>query len=204
MTTSPYDKAVETFEAIVTAPRRSACHKPAQIIAETGQSSSSGYRRTAALEAEAFLRRDSNGAYLLGTAGVRTACSACGLGRLAPVLPAILQRLRADTQHTSFCAFLSGTDVQIGPFLKGRMSRSAKLAAAYRLEQPLQLSPDQPTTTTLISNGVDIVHRSQVVLAMAASSQTHVAAIGLLLRPGQATAAYVSDALTTAAGKVAQ
>ena len=165
MSVSSYDKAVETFETIVSTPRKSVFVKPAHFIAETGQSTSSGYRTTAALEAEGFLRRDSNGAYLLGTAGLRTACSACGHGRLAPVLPPLLLRLRDETQHTAFCAFLSGLDVQIGPFLTGRASRPNQAGRAVQAGTGRwTLPPGTAIEAAFTSQGSDIVHRVQTVL----------------------------------------
>jgi len=202
MSGASYDKAVAGFEALVGA-SRAAHTKPPRLIQHSGQHLSSGYRHTATLEAEGFLRRDANGAYLPGTSCLRVALSAYGLGRLAPVVQPVLLHLREATQHTVFLAIVDQIDVRNGPFSSGRLSRHTKLCAAYRFELPRDLPAGQPTDVALVSAVSEPSTRVHTRMIPIQISPDHTATLGCVLNPTRAPDRAVSDALVTAAQQIA-
>lgn len=202
MSATPYDKAVAGFEALLKASSVAAHSKPVRLIEDSGQHLTSGYRHTAALEAEGFLRRDETGVYLQGTAASRTSLSAFGLGRLAPVLPPVLRRLREATQHTAFCAMLSDIDVHIGPHSEGRATRQIRLRPHYRLERPRTLQKSPPTDIGLVPDGPESANRVHTLMIPIHDSAPYTAVLGFVLNPARAPDASVSEALEQASRRI--
>ncbi|MCY4334347.1 MAG: hypothetical protein OXC60_06700, partial [Litoreibacter sp.] len=164
MNAGPYDKAVEGFEAFIEASAKAVYAKPVRLIEQSGHHMTTGYRHTAMLEAEGFLRRDESGVFLQGAAALRTALSGFGFGRLAPVIPLVLRRLREETQHTAFLALQSGVDVSMGPYSIGRASHHVSLEPCYRHETPRDFTDDQPIEAGLAPRSGEVQNRLQTLL----------------------------------------
>jgi hypothetical protein len=202
MNAGPYDKAVEGFEALIEASANAVHSKPVRLIENSGHQMTTGYRHTAQLEAEGFLRRDESGVFLQGAAAQRTALSGFGFGRLAPVMPLVLRRLREETQHTAFLAIQSGTDVSMGPYSIGRASSHVTLEPHYRHETQRDFADDQPIEAGLSPCSGEAQFRLQTLLIPIADSTDFTAVLGFALNPGRAPDAALGQALTQAAKQV--
>ncbi|MEM6373048.1 MAG: hypothetical protein AAF727_09765 [Pseudomonadota bacterium] len=202
MTGTPYDKAVAGFEALLEASSAAVHAKPMRLIQDSGQHLTTGYRHTAALEAEGFLRRDESGVYLQGTAALRTALSAFGFGRIAPVLPPVLRRLRQATQHTAFCSLTDGNDLFLGPYSQGRATKQIRLSARYRLEQPSSLLQTTPIETVLTPLGLETGTRVHTIIIPILENSEFTATIGFVLNPARMPDPNLSDALLQAAKQI--
>ncbi|MEM9840902.1 MAG: hypothetical protein AAF830_17360 [Pseudomonadota bacterium] len=203
MSTRPYDKAVEGFEALLEASANATHAKPVRLIEDSGHHLTSGYRHTAALEAAGFLRRDEGGVYLQGAAAQRTALSAFGFGRLAPVIPLVLRRLREETQHTAFLAIQSGIDVHMGPHSLGRASRHVALEQQYRHDMLRSLGDGEPLEVGLSPCSGETGNRIQALMIAIAQRGEFTAALGFALNPGRAPNPALAEALTQAARQIA-
>ncbi|MEM1362967.1 MAG: hypothetical protein AAGF94_14840 [Pseudomonadota bacterium] len=203
MSETPYDKAVASFEALLDASSRVSHAKPVRLIKESGQNMTTGYRHTAALEADGFLRRDESGVYLRGTAALRTSLSAFGFGRLAPVIEPVLRRLKDGTQHTSFLAIIEESDVCVGPYFQGRATRHIKLAATYRIEISRALSIGDASEVTLVPVGSETGARLNTLMTPVASRALYTAVLGFALTPARLPDRSLFQALSQAAEQIA-
>jgi len=174
-----------------------------RLIEDSGHRMTSGYRHAAALEAEGFLRRDESGVYLQGAAAQRTALSGFGFGRLAPVIPLVLRRLREETQHTSFFAMQAGIDVFVGPHSLGRASRHTTLEPQYRHETPRDLVLGEAMEAALAPATGEVGNRIHTLMNPIAAHGAFTAALGFALNPGRAPNPALADALSQAARQIA-
>lgn len=172
MSAGPYDKAVEGFEALIEASANAIHAKPVRLIENSGHQMTTGYRHTAMLETEGFLRRDESGVFLQGAAAQRTALSGFGFGRLALVIAPVLRRLREETQHTSFLALQSGIDVSMGPYSIGRASRHLWLEPHYRHEKPHDFEDGEPLEAGLSTYSGEAQNRLQTLLIWSLKTRT--------------------------------
>lgn len=202
MRTGPYDKAIEGFEALLEASAKATHIRPARLIEDSGHHVTSGYRHTAAIEAEGFLRRNESGLYLQGAAAQRVALSAFGFGQLAPVIPLVIRRLREEMQHTAFLAIQSGIDLFIGPHSLGRASRHITLEPKYRHEMPLDLVDDQPTEAGLTPCAGEAGNRIQTLLIPISRQGEYTAVLGFVLNPGRAPNPALAKTLSQAARQI--
>ncbi|MEM1073348.1 MAG: hypothetical protein AAGI36_02790 [Pseudomonadota bacterium] len=203
MSAGPYDKAIQGFEALLESSALATHAKPVRLIKDSGHHLTSGYRHTAALEAEGFLRRNEGGIYLQGAAAQRTALSGFGFGRLAPVVPLVLRRLREETQHTAFLAIQEGVDIFIGPHSIGRASIHIMLDPQYRLEMPRDLVENEPTEATLAPGKGESGNRIQTLIIPIVRRAEFTATIGFVLNPGRAPNPALAQALAQAARQIA-
>lgn len=199
---TPYDKAVLGFEALLEASSRGEHAKVAHLIAQSEQHATTGYRHTAILEAEGFLRRSEAGVYLQGSAAQRVALSAFGLGRIAPVLPPILRRLREETQHSAFCAMSDGLDFFMGPHSAGRTTRHITLCARYRAEQPRVFSDQQPVEVTLTPMGQALANPTHTLIIPILTDADYTTVIGFVLNPARMQDPHLPVVLSQAAEQV--
>ncbi|WP_187432250.1 hypothetical protein ROLI_000220 [Roseobacter fucihabitans] len=204
MTGTAYDRAVAAFEEIIGAPSQGAYPTPAKLIKQTGQHLTTGYRNTAALEAEQFLRRDASGVYLQGLTGIRTGLNAFGMGRLAPVMVPVLLRIREATQQTSFLAIIDGTSVHTGPYAVGRNTKRTRLDARYRLEKPQDATDNTPQEVPLLADGPDGSRRIHTLMVTVVINHTYQAVFGLKLNPSQPPEPFLAQELAQAAATITQ
>jgi len=202
MSAGPYDKAVEGFEALIEASANAVHAKPVRLIENSGHQMTTGYRHTAMLEAEGFLRRDEGGVFLQGAAAQRTALNAFGFGRLAPVIPPVLRRLREETQHTVFLAIQSGVDVSMGPYSIGRASRHITLKPHYRHETPHDFEDGEFLEAALSTFSGEAQNRLQTVLIRVSENEDFTAVLGFALNPGRAPDAALGQALVQASRRI--
>lgn len=203
MSAGAYDRAVEGFEALLEASAHATHAKPVRLIEDSGHHLTSGYRHTAALEAEGFLRRDEGGVYLQGAAAQRIALSGFGFGRLAPVIPLVLRRLREETQITAFFALHTRIDVFMGPHSLGRASRHITLERQYRHDMPRDLLENEPIETLLAPCTGEAGHRIQTLIIPIARRAEITAVLGFAMTPGRAPNPALKQALTQAARQIA-
>ena len=203
MSLGPYGRAVAGFEALLEASANATHAKPVRLIEDSGHHLTSGYRHTAALEAAGFLRRDEGGVYLQGAAAQRTALSGFGFGRLAPVIPPVLRRLREEAQHTAFFAIQDGIDVFIGPYSLGRVSRHVALEHQYRHEMLRGLIDGEPLEASLMPYSGEAGNRLQTLMIPIAYRDDFIGALGFALNPGRAPNPSLIEALTQAARQIA-
>lgn len=202
MSVGPYDKAVEGFEALIEASANAVYAKPVRLIENSGHQMTTGYRHTAMLEAEGFLRRDEGGVFLQGAAAQRTALSGFGFGRLAPVIPPVLRRLREETQHTAFLAIHSGVDVSMGPYSIGRASRHVSLETRYRHETVHDFEDSEPFEATLSTYSGEAQNRLQTLLIRVSEHEDFTAVLGFAMNPGRAPEAVLGQALAQASRQI--
>jgi hypothetical protein len=202
MSSTPYDKAVAGFEALLEASSIGQHAKAAHLIADCAQHNTTGYRHTAVLEAEGFLRRDEAGVYLQGSAAQRIALSAFGLGRIAPVLPPILRRLREETQHTAFCAMSDGFDYFMGPHSAGRSTKHISLCASYRADQPEVFSDQKPSEVTLVPMGTLVSSPLHTLIIPVLGNDPFTALLGIILNPARMQDEQLAHVLSQAAAQV--
>ena len=181
MTHSAYARAVEAFDALITAPEREAFDSPAGLIRAAGLPASSGYRHTAALEAEGMLRRDAQGHYLTGMSAIRVGLRGFGMGRLAPLVQPILLQLRQSTQLTSFLAVAQDMELRMGPHTVGRETRGMSLQPAYGFETVPDLVIGQVSEVGLRWFDGPVARRTNVAVIPVESSTRSIALIGFVL-----------------------
>lgn len=181
MTRSAYARAVDAFEALMTAPGRDAHASPAGLIRTAGLPASSGYRHTATLEAEGMLRRDAQGNYLPGMSAIRVGLQGFGVGRLAPLMQPILLRLRQSTQLTSFVAIAQDMELRMGPHSVGRETRGTPLQPCYGFETIPDLVIGKVTETGLRWFEGSVARRTSVALIPLESSASCIVSVGLVL-----------------------
>lgn len=202
MSAGPYDKAVEGFEALIEASTNAIHAKPVRLIENSGHQMTTGYRHTAMLEAEGFLRRDEGGVFLQGAAAQRTALSGFGFGRLALVIQPVLRRLREETQHTAFLAIQSGVDVSMGPYSIGRTSRHVTLDPHYRYETPHDFEDGKPLDAALSTYSGEAQNRLQTLLIRVSENADFTAVLGFALNPGRPPEAALGQALAQASRQI--
>lgn len=202
MSANSYDKAVEGFEALLSASANATHAKPAHLIEDSGHHATSGYRHTAALEAAGFLRRDESGVYLQGAAALRIGLGAFGFGQLAPVLPPVLRRMREETGHTSFLALLSGNDVHLGPYSVGRATRNIALSATFRQDARREFSDTRPLEIGLVPQDDGTGKRLYSLMLPVAQKGGCAATLGFVLIPARAPEAALNKALRHAARRI--
>ena len=193
MRQTAYTRAVEMFEAFVTAPEQTAHATPASLIQSAGASASTGYRHVAALEAEGLLRRDTTGTYLTGLVAIRTGLKGYGLGRIAPLVQPILMQLRQATQHTAYLAVVQDMDLQMGPHSLGRETRGIRLRREYSFETIPDMEIGKTTQVGLLTRNSDIARRVSTLMVPVYSSISSIVVIGLIVN----SARDISQDLTT-------
>ncbi|KIC47212.1 hypothetical protein RA28_05930 [Ruegeria sp. ANG-S4] len=181
MTHSAYARAVDAFEALISAPGRDALASPAGLIRAAGVPASSGYRHTATLEAEGMLRRDAHGHYLPGMSAIRVGLQGFGLGRLAPLVQPILLQLRQSTQLTSFLAVAQDMELHMGPYTIGRETRGMTVQPSYGFESIPDLVIGDVSEVGLRWFEGSVARRTTVALIPVESSTSSIALIGLVL-----------------------
>ncbi len=203
MTQSAHERAIEVFEALVSAPVHEAYATPAGLIRAAGLPVSSGYRHTATLEAEGFLRRDSLGTYLSGPSAVRVGLQGFGLGLLAPLVQPILLQLSQSTQLTSFMAISQDMDLFMGPHSIGRETRNAELQRSYSFETVPDLSLGSVSEVGLRWFEDRLARRSNVLLVSVASTTDSIALVGLMMNSVRAATEGQIRALNQAYDQIA-
>lgn len=181
MTSETYAMAVRNFEALLDQPRSGRHTTPATLIRAAGLPPSSGYRHVATLEAEGFLRRDRNGAYLAGLTAVRTGLRAFGFGAIAPVAEPVITQLRQATRHTVFIAICDDADLVTGPYSTGPETRHHPVQTRYLLEELPDLVPGRPAKASLRYVASGMVRRVNGLLAPLSFGGEHTMVLGLLL-----------------------
>jgi len=130
-----YDKAVERFERLMRAPVETRVRAPMDLARFTGWPNSSVYRAAAALEAEGFLSRDANGAFVRGAQSLRVGWSAQGFGRMALLGPPVLAAARRMFDRSFFVASISRRALTVGSYCMSRGDSDAQLQARYELRE---------------------------------------------------------------------
>ncbi|MBO9447004.1 hypothetical protein [Ruegeria sp. R14_0] len=198
MTQSAYTRAVDVFEALMAVPGRDAHASPAGLIRAAGLPASSGYRHTAALEAEAMLRRDAQGNYLPGASAIRVGLNGFGVGRLAPLVQPILLQLRQSTQLTSFIAIAQDMELRMGPHSVGRDTRGTPVQPSYGFETIPDLVIGQVTEMGLRWFEGNIARRTNVALIPVESSTSDIVMVGLILNSSRGASEMQTRALQQA------
>ncbi|WP_424971829.1 helix-turn-helix domain-containing protein [Dinoroseobacter sp. S76] len=185
MTQTAYARAVDLFEALVTAPERDAHTTPARLIQSAGLPASTGYRHVAALEADGLLRRDESGTYLPGLSAIRTGLRGFGLGRLAPLAQPTLLQLRQMTQHTAFLAVLQDMDVHMGPHSLGRETRLTRLSPRYSFDVIPDLTLGAVSALDLRAFEDGIPRRTATLMVPVEATSRQIVTLGLVLNPSR-------------------
>lgn len=204
MTRTPYDKAVEQFDALMSAPRQEACPTPASLIQKADMPLSSGYRHVANLEAESFLRRDVTGVYLPGSAALGCGLKAFGAGDLVPRIPPVLLGLRQATQHTSFVAMVCGSELVLGPYSLGRLTENTVLGLAYLLVNVDRKVPRQSFAADLLPKASETGRRLSVCLCPATQTGRWQVMLGLVRASGRRPETDLTEALQTAVHRLTE
>lgn len=202
MTKTAYDRAVDVFEALLSAPENAVHATPAQLIQSAGLPSSTGYRHVAALEAEGLLRRDATGVYLSGLSAIRTGLASYGLGHLAPLSQPILVQLRQSTQHTAFLAVSQDRTLAIGPHSVGRVTRHTTLVQRYHFETVPDLSTGAEIETGLRAFDAGIARRLNALVVPVEKTARAVVVLGLILNPGRGVPEPLRHALRHASAQI--
>ncbi|MEM1130258.1 MAG: hypothetical protein AAGH83_07020 [Pseudomonadota bacterium] len=180
MTDNAYTRSVQTFEALLAAPASVGHATPAALIKSAALPASSGYRHVATLEAEGFLRRDVNGAYLIGPAAIRTGMRAHCAGRFAPAVQPILLQLRQATQATAFLAFSQDMTLKIGPHSIGRDARRVPLQEVYDFESVPEFALETVSEVALRAFQDGIPRRTRALLTPVEVTSDTILHLGLL------------------------
>lgn len=204
MTQSAYERAIDTFQALLNAPAHEAHGSPAELIRAAGLPASSGYRHTATLEAEGMLRRDAQGCYLPGMSAIRIGLQGFGVGRLAPLVQPILLQLRQNTQLTSFLAMAQDLDLHMGPHSIGRETRGTTLQRSYGFETIPSFNIGEATEVSLRWFEGRVARRTNVALIPVESTATSIAVIGLVLDAKRGATNLQTRALRQAYGQIAK
>jgi len=202
MTHAAYARAVDVFEALMSVPGRDAFATPAELIRAAGVPASSGYRHTAALEAEGMLRRDALGNYLPGLSAIRVGLRGFGFGQMAPLVQPILMQLRQRTQHTSFLAIAQDLELHMGPHSVGRETRNIPVQASYGFETIPDLSVGEVSEVGLRWFEGQVARRTSVALIPVESSTSSIALIGLVLNATRGASDAQIGALRQAYGQI--
>lgn len=202
MTVTAYSRSVELFDALMRAPAEDAHASPASLIQAANIPSSSGYRHVATLEAEGFLRRDSNGTYLVGNSAIRSGFSGFGLGSFSPIAQPVLLRLRQATQHTAFLAIIHDLDLHMGPYTVGRETRNVRLHSEYGFETIPDLTADIPVEITLRSQKDQVIRRTSTLMAPVLTSHDTMVVLGLILNLGWSSVDHLRGPLRGACDQI--
>lgn len=202
MTTNAYSRAVDAFEALITAPQKALHTTPASLFNAVGIPSSSGYRHVATLEAEGLLRRDVGGGYLSGLTALRTGFHGFGLGRLAPMAQPILMQLRQSTQHTAFVAVVEDMELTMGPHSIGRESQKSEISRTYSFDAIPDFNLGSVTEVALRSFGDGIARRTNVLVVPVMTTERFIVLLGLVLNPRRGVSQSLESTLLHASEQI--